>query len=238
MGWSVYMLLCGDGSLYTGSTNDVARRLAAHRRGKGAKYTRSRLPVSLAYREEVPDRSAALRREAEIKRMDRAGKLALIEKKEERAMEMRREDRRLTEAETWDVVDTCAYAFLAMTAEDGGPYGVAVNIVREGRSVYFHSALEGRKTDCLRRSPRVCLTCVGEARVAQQRFTTLYRSAVASGTAREVTEEDGKRHALELLCRRHAPEAMGAMDGTFRSCLPRTAVWEIAVEEISGKANR
>ena len=77
MAWFVYMLRCGDGSLYTGATDDVARRLAVHKRGKGGRYTRSHLPVSLAYWEELPDRSAALRREAEIKRLSRKEKLAL-----------------------------------------------------------------------------------------------------------------------------------------------------------------
>ena len=78
MAWFVYLLRCGDGSLYTGSTNDVSRRLAAHQRGKGAKYTRSRLPVELVYQEEAPDQSAALRREAAIKRMTRQQKLKLL----------------------------------------------------------------------------------------------------------------------------------------------------------------
>ena len=77
MAWFVYMLRCGDGSLYTGATDDVARRLAVHQRGKGGRYIRSHLPVSLAYWEELPDRSAALRREAEIKRLSRKEKLAL-----------------------------------------------------------------------------------------------------------------------------------------------------------------
>ncbi len=77
MAWFVYMLRCGDGSLYTGATDDVARRLAVHQRGKGGRYTRSHLPASLAYWEELPDRSAALRREAEIKRLSRKEKLAL-----------------------------------------------------------------------------------------------------------------------------------------------------------------
>ena len=81
MAWYVYMLRCGDGSLYTGCTDDVARRLAAHQSGKGAKYTRSRLPVSLAYQEEQPDKSAALRREAAIKRLKRPQKLVLAEEK-------------------------------------------------------------------------------------------------------------------------------------------------------------
>ena len=85
MAWTVYMLRCGDGTLYTGATCDLPRRLAAHQRGRGAKYTRSRLPVALAYWEEVPDKSAALRREAAIKRLSRREKLALVEGKEMRA---------------------------------------------------------------------------------------------------------------------------------------------------------
>ena len=75
----VYMLRCRDGSLYTGCTNDLARRLKAHQSGKGAKYTRSRLPVELVYRESAGDKSQALRREAAIKKMTRAEKLALLE---------------------------------------------------------------------------------------------------------------------------------------------------------------
>ena len=74
----VYLLRCGDGSLYTGCTNDLVRRLRAHQSGRGAKYTRSRLPVELVYREPAADRSAALRREAAIKAMTRAEKLALL----------------------------------------------------------------------------------------------------------------------------------------------------------------
>ena len=78
MAWFVYMLQCGDGSLYTGCTDDVERRVAAHQKGRGGKYTRSHLPVTLVYRESVPDKSAALRREAEMKRLSRKAKLALI----------------------------------------------------------------------------------------------------------------------------------------------------------------
>ena len=83
MAYYVYILRCGDGSLYTGYTDDVERRLSVHQSGKGAKYTRSRLPVELAYQEELPDKSAALRREAAIKKMTRAQKMALLERKEQ-----------------------------------------------------------------------------------------------------------------------------------------------------------
>ena len=82
MAWYVYMLRCGDGSLYTGSTTDVERRLREHQGGTGARYTRSRPPVTLAYAEEAPDRSTAQRREAAIKKLPRAQKLKLIGKGE------------------------------------------------------------------------------------------------------------------------------------------------------------
>ena len=77
-GWIVYVLRCRDGSLYTGMTNDLDRRLAAHRKGKGGAYTRSRLPVRLVYTERRRGRGAALSREAAIKRLSRAAKLTLV----------------------------------------------------------------------------------------------------------------------------------------------------------------
>ena len=74
----MYVLRCGDGSLYTGITNDLERRLAAHRAGTASRYTRSRRPVRLVYRERRRSRSAALKREAAIKRLPRAAKLRII----------------------------------------------------------------------------------------------------------------------------------------------------------------
>ena len=77
MPWYVYMLRCGDGTLYTGITDDIDRRFAAHQAGKGAKYTRGRGPLELVYREELADKSAALKREYQIKRLPRLEKQAL-----------------------------------------------------------------------------------------------------------------------------------------------------------------
>jgi putative endonuclease len=74
----VYMLRCRDGSLYTGWSTDVTRRLARHRAGTASRYTASRLPVELVYEAAMADRSAALREEARIKALTRRDKLALI----------------------------------------------------------------------------------------------------------------------------------------------------------------
>lgn len=74
----VYLLRCRDGSLYCGWTTDLQARLAAHRAGRASRYTRSRLPVELAFARALEDRSAARREEARIKRMTRTQKLALV----------------------------------------------------------------------------------------------------------------------------------------------------------------
>ena len=76
-----YILRCADGTLYTGWTNDLTKRLAAHNAGTGSKYTRSRLPVTLAYYEEHETKPEAMHREWVIKHMTRSEKLTLIESK-------------------------------------------------------------------------------------------------------------------------------------------------------------
>ena len=78
MAWFVYMVRCRDGSLYTGATNDLARRVAVHNRGQGARYTRSRRPVRLVWQRRARGRSAALSLEARLKQLSRAEKLQLV----------------------------------------------------------------------------------------------------------------------------------------------------------------
>ena len=76
--WFVYVLRCGDGSLYTGVATDVARRLGEHARGRGARYTRGRGPLALVHVEARRTRGAAQKREAALKALPRARKLALV----------------------------------------------------------------------------------------------------------------------------------------------------------------
>ncbi|MEK9621665.1 MAG: GIY-YIG nuclease family protein [Alphaproteobacteria bacterium] len=80
MNWTVYILQCADGTLYTGITNDLAARISAHEAGTGAKYTRGRGPLKLVFREVARDRASASRREIEIKALSRRAKEQLIKK--------------------------------------------------------------------------------------------------------------------------------------------------------------
>ena len=82
MGWHTYIIKCNDDSLYTGITINLEKRLAAHNAGKGAKYTASRRPVQLVYREKAANRSEASKRENTIKKLNRNDKLALCSKQD------------------------------------------------------------------------------------------------------------------------------------------------------------
>ena len=81
MTWLVYIIECSDGSLYTGITNDLDRRITAHNDGRGAKYTKSRRPVRLRYSEPAADRKNASQREYAIKSLRKAEKMRLITRK-------------------------------------------------------------------------------------------------------------------------------------------------------------
>ena len=78
MNWIVYILKCADGTLYTGITNDLDRRMAEHEAGQGAKYTKGRGPLQLVYQENCRGRGLASKREIEIKSLERKAKLLLI----------------------------------------------------------------------------------------------------------------------------------------------------------------
>ena len=78
MDWKVYIVKCSDKTFYTGITNNIKLRLDAHNAGNGAKYTKNRLPVILVYLESVEDKSNALKREMEIKKLNRSQKINLI----------------------------------------------------------------------------------------------------------------------------------------------------------------
>lgn len=237
MAWYVYILRCADGSLYTGSTTDVARRFAQHQSGRGAKYTRSHPPLEVAYWEATPDKGAAFSREAAIKGLTHRQKERLIQMKEEQPMhQMRRKDREITTEEAWQIVERSDHGVIAMTTAEG-PYAVPVNLVRAGDALYFHSALEGRKIDALMQNPEVCVSFVAHEEIVGEKLTTRYDSAIVFGTAAQLTDETERWEALRLLCERFAPDHMDAFESS-RSALPRTAVWKITAKTVTGKANR
>ena len=134
-----------------------------------------------------------------------------------------------------EVLDRCEYMVLAMTNGAGEPYCVPVNGVRVGEAVYFHGRLRGEKTDCLRGRPRVCLTAVGDQQVVQEEYETRFTSAVARGTACQVTDPAEMRQALRAICRRYAPDAPERVEEVIEKHLANTGVWRVDLESVSGR---
>lgn len=151
---------------------------------------------------------------------------------------MRRKDREMDERFALYVVDKCAFASLSMVTEKGEPYCVPITIARVDNMVYFHSATEGTKTDVLRTNPAVCLVCVGDTHVVQKEFTVEYESAVIFGKAFEVHDDAEKISALRAICERHTPDNMANFDSAVSRSLPRTAIWRIEIESITGKRKK
>ena len=150
---------------------------------------------------------------------------------------MRRRDREMPKEFALEIADKCEYAVLSMVDADA-PYAVPVSIARDGDSIYFHCAKEGRKTDILKAYPRVCLVCVGDVRPAEDKFTTEYESAIITGNAREVLKESEKIRALRVISERYTPSNMSRFEAAVEKSLARTAVWKIDIATISGKRKK
>ncbi len=150
---------------------------------------------------------------------------------------MRRKDREMSEEFALSVCDRCEFAVVSMIDKNGIPYAVAMNIVRDGKNVYFHSAKIGFKIDCLKNNPNVCISCVGETRLVPERFTTEYESAILRGIATEVTDREEKIFALKILCERFALSNMAGFEEALSESLNHTAIWKVEISEISGKSN-
>ena len=154
---------------------------------------------------------------------------------------MRRSDRARDRSFAFDVIDRCGHGVAALSTGGEGPYCIPLSLVRVGDDLFFHCALEGRKLDLLRRDPRVCVTFVAADQPAylpeSNMYTTFFQSAVVTGTAFEVTDPGQKTAALRALCEKLTPSNMTGdrFDRAIAKSLPRTGVWRIQIEEITGK---
>ena len=155
---------------------------------------------------------------------------------------MRRKEREVTDSEEIrKVLGECKVCRLGMIA-DGKPYIVPMNMGcdydGEKLIIYFHCAKEGKKIDCLRYSPAVCISCVGDTQRLKDEFTTKYESAIVTGIATQVTERDEKILALKAICERHTPANMQNFDEAINKSLFRTDIWKVSIDSITGKSKR
>lgn len=152
---------------------------------------------------------------------------------------MRRKDRARDEAFCLALIDKATNGVMAVNTGEDTPYCLPLSFVRVDHSLYFHCAMQGRKVDLLRKYPKVCITFIGrDEPVYTTDYTTFFASAIVTGTAYEVTQEDEKIMALEALCRKLLPDHMvgDKFQNAISGSLAVTAVWRIDMEHISGKA--
>lgn len=172
---------------------------------------------------------------------------------------MRRKDREMPRAFGLDVFDRAEYGVVGFVDGDT-PYTVPLSLVRQGESLYFHSAQAGRKVDLGRAGGLVSVTAVGEVEVPEftskedldkiladpQKhrlfgkliYTTSFESVHAMGRIREVTDPAEKTEALRALCQKFTPDKMAYFDAAIAASLKITAIFAIDIETVKAKAKK
>ena len=147
---------------------------------------------------------------------------------------MRRKDRQCDEQTARRILANSEHGVFSTVGEDGYPYGVPVNHVVEGNKIYFHCAFNvGHKQENLKFSKKVCFTAVETGEVDPENRLTRYRSAIAFGTAKRMT--DDRHHALELILDKYCAHCKKAGLEEIRQAYDKTDVIEMTIEKITGK---
>lgn len=146
---------------------------------------------------------------------------------------MRRRDRAASAEKAWDILKNAPFATIAMNGTDGWPYAVSVSYALIENRLYFHSALEGMKVDCIAADGRVCVTAVAEQHTLPDEMSVAYQSAVGFGTASLVTDAEERRAGLMAICAKYAPDNPNN-ERESTNCT-RAKVYRIVIEELTGK---
>ncbi len=150
--------------------------------------------------------------------------------------EMRRSRQQLSEAETEQILQRGTSGVLALSGDEGYPYALPISYLYAHKKLYFHSALEGHKLDAIRRDPKASFCVIDRDMIDPLQYTTLFRSAIAFGKIRVLTDEAEKRAAIDRLAIKYAPEDTQANRGrVIAQAWDRLCMLEMTVEHISGK---
>jgi len=150
---------------------------------------------------------------------------------------MRREDRRVSEAEAVAILVQGAWGVLSTCSKAQGPYGVPISYCYFNGSLYFHCAPAGRKLDDIREEERVSFCVVGRTQTLSEKFSMSYESVIVSGVASECTGDE-KVNALDELIRKYSPDHLEAGFAYARKSGDKTKVYKITIHDICGKARR
>jgi nitroimidazol reductase NimA-like FMN-containing flavoprotein (pyridoxamine 5'-phosphate oxidase superfamily) len=150
--------------------------------------------------------------------------------------EMRRKKQLLSEAETIEILKTGTSGVLGVSGDDGYPYTVPLSYVYQEGKLFFHCAQEGHKIDAISRNDKVSFCVIYQDKIIPEKFTTHYRSAIAFGRARILTDESEKRRALESLVTKYSPDYPAEGQQEIERDLHHTCIIEVKIEHLTGKA--
>ena len=146
---------------------------------------------------------------------------------------MRRFKQQLPSAEALQILRTASNGVLALVDVNGSPYGVPMSFVYDGdSSIYFHSAISGRKVDCVQ-NPRCCFTIIDQDEVRPQEFTTYYRSVITEGEISIIKDRDEIIHALRLLSLKYSPGI--DCESEITKGIDRVLILKMTIDVLSGK---
>ena len=150
---------------------------------------------------------------------------------------MRRKKQSLPETDAVAMLESCTSGVLAVHGDDDYPYAVPLSYAYEDGTLYFHAATKGHKLDAIERSDKASFCVIAADDIVPEKFTTYFRSAVAFGKARVVTDDDERRHGLMLLAGKYSPDyvdkAPAEIDGDWK----RVVVIALDVEHLTAKAS-
>lgn len=150
--------------------------------------------------------------------------------------EMRRKKQQLSEEETIEILKSHTSGVLGVTGDDGYPYTVPLSYIFKDGKLFFHCAREGHKLDGIQRNDRVSFCVIDADEVAQKTFTTHFRSVIAFGRARILTDDQERRSALMDLVGKYSPDATAAEgQKEIESGWNRVCVVEVRIEHMTGK---
>lgn len=175
-------------------------------------------------------------------------------------MILRRKDREMNKGFGIEIIDKSNYGILSMIGECNKPSGIPLSIVRRGNTLYFHSAVGGRKVEIFEKNPDVSVAFVGETKIPENYtkeeldeiikdesktvlliskvFTTEYESVVVTGEVKLVNDEDEKIKAMGLICEKYTPTKMDYFPMAIKAGLGRTNVYSIEIGEITAKRKK
>ncbi len=150
---------------------------------------------------------------------------------------IRRKKQSLSEADTIAMLVSGTSGVLAVQGDDGYPYAVPLSYAYEDGRLYFHSAVAGHKLDAIERGDKASFCVIGADDIVPEEFTTYFRSAIAFGRVKVVTDDDEKRHGLMLLAGKYSPDYLDDAGAEIDGDWERTSVLVLTIEHVTGKAS-